>query len=153
MSLYLRTIKIVIASLLVSDPETRLSSEEAQCNPWFSDEYKCAERIVDETTPVFFMVGSQRSGSNWLRTMLNEREDLGGPHPPHIMREFMPIIDKFGDLSDDESFRILLDHVCTFVERNQVPWTDKHGCNINFLRPIVYKCALDSCNRVKDARH
>ena len=22
------------------------------------------------------MIGSQRSGSNWLRTMLNEREDL-----------------------------------------------------------------------------
>jgi hypothetical protein len=29
---------------------------------------------------IFFMIGSQRSGSNWLRTMLDEREDLAGPH-------------------------------------------------------------------------
>ena len=32
--------------------------------------------VYDPRSPVFFMVGSQRSGSNWLRTMLNEREDL-----------------------------------------------------------------------------
>ena len=65
------------------------------------------------------MIGSQRSGSNWLRTMLDQREDLIGPHPPHIMREFMPTIGKFGDLSQDGNFTVLLDHVCTFVERNQ----------------------------------
>ena len=35
----------------------------------------------DPRAPVFFMIGSQRSGSNWLRTMLNEREDLVSPSP------------------------------------------------------------------------
>ena len=43
--------------------------------------------IFEVDAPVFFMIGAQRSGSNWLRTMLNEREDLAGPHPPHILRE------------------------------------------------------------------
>jgi hypothetical protein len=28
---------------------------------------------------VFFMIGCQRSGSNWLRTILGEREDLIAP--------------------------------------------------------------------------
>ena len=37
--------------------------------------------VYDPRAPVFFMIGSQRSGSNWLRTMLNEREDLVSPSP------------------------------------------------------------------------
>ena len=57
-------------------------------------------KVYDPRSPVFFMIGSQRSGSNWLRTMLNEREDLAGPHPPHILRDFAPIVDKFGDMSE-----------------------------------------------------
>ena len=32
----------------------------------------------DPSAKIFFMIGSQRSGSNWLRTMLSEREDLAG---------------------------------------------------------------------------
>lgn len=71
--------------------------------------------MFDTTGPVFFMIGSQRSGSNWLRTTLDEREDLAGPHPPHIVRDFMPILHKFGDLDNGERLRVLMDHVCTFV--------------------------------------
>ena len=37
---------------------------------------KKVSTVYDPRAPVFFMIGSQRSGSNWLRTMLNEREDL-----------------------------------------------------------------------------
>ena len=90
----------------------------------------------------------QRSGSNWLRTMLDEREDLVAPHPPHIMRDFMPIIGKFGDLSEDANFRILVDHVCTFVERNQVPWKNKHDENVVFCRHTIHKQAKESCDRI-----
>jgi hypothetical protein len=80
--------------------------------------------------------------------MLDEREDLVGPHPPHILLEFMPIIDKFGDLSVDDNFKVLVDHVCTFVERNQVPWTDKHGKNITFPRNGINAAAAKSCERL-----
>ena len=103
----------------------------------------------DNEKKVFFMIGSQRSGSNWLRTMLDQREDLVGPHPPHVMREFMPIIAKFGDLSQDDSFGILVDHVCTFVERNQVPWNDKYGQRIIFCRQTVCDQAKASCKRLE----
>ena len=80
--------------------------------------------------------------------MLEEREDLASPHPPHIMRDFMPIIDKFGNLDDEKNFRILVDHVCTFVENNQVPWLDKHDCKISFDRMKVLVMAASSRDRL-----
>ena len=58
------------------------------------------------TSQVFFMIGCQRSGSNWLRTMLSEREDLIAPHPPHIMRDFMPRLEKYGDLSKQNNLKV-----------------------------------------------
>jgi hypothetical protein len=38
--------------------------------------------------------------------MLGEREDLIAPHPPHIMREFMPILSKFGDIEKIENLKV-----------------------------------------------
>ena len=63
-------------------------------------------KVAARTAPVFFMIGCQRSGSNWLRTMLAEREDLIAPHPPHIMRDFMPILSKFGDLENMSNLKV-----------------------------------------------
>mmetsp|Transcript_9087 Transcript_9087/g.19584 ORF Transcript_9087/g.19584 Transcript_9087/m.19584 type:complete len:854 (-) Transcript_9087:175-2736(-) len=98
----------------------------------------------DPASPIFMMVGSQRSGSNWLRTMLSEREDLAGPHPPHILRDFFPILGKFGDLDDEDNLEILVDHVCTFVENNQVAWTDKHGRKVKFNRKHIVDVAIST---------
>ena len=58
------------------------------------------------TSQVFFMIGCQRSGSNWLRTMLSEREDLIAPHPPHVMRDFMPKLGKYGDLTEQKNLKV-----------------------------------------------
>jgi len=102
--------------------------------------------------PVFFMIGCQRSGSNWLRTMLGQREDLIAPHPPHIMRDFLPIICKFGDLDDIDNLKILVDHVCSLVERNQVPWQDTHNRDMHFDRVAILKgsiYAMDSLRHVQ----
>lgn len=52
------------------------------------------------------MIGCQRSGSNWMRTMLSGREDLIAPHPPHIMRDFMPILEKYGDLDSIANLKV-----------------------------------------------
>jgi serine/threonine protein kinase len=140
--------KAFIASVLKVDPAERLSANEALAHKWFTLE-DLGKAASQNETPVFFMIGSQRSGSNWLRTMLDEREDLVGPHPPHMLRDFMPIIDKFGDLSTDHNLKVLVDHVCTFVERNQVPWTDKHGQNIKFPRSLINAAAAESCERLR----
>ena len=62
--------------------------------------------VKAEVEPVFFMIGCQRSGSNWLRTMLGEREDLIAPHPPHIMRDFSPLLGKYGDLNKQPNLKV-----------------------------------------------
>eukprot|EP00957_Ditylum_brightwellii_P205983 15346275-Ditylum_brightwellii.AAC.1 len=147
--------KNFISTLLVTSPHLRSSAEVALQHHWFNVNLNHIDKVAAATNtteidkpPVFFMIGSQRSGSNWLRTMLGQREDLVGPHPPHIMRDFMPIIGKFGDLSEDAHLRILVDHVCTFVERNQVVWTDKHGLPIVICRHTVHCQAKASCDRL-----
>ena len=64
--------------------------------------------LKSQSSQVYFMIGCQRSGSNWLRTMLSEREDLIAPHPPHIMREFMSRLKKFGDLTLQNNLRVCI---------------------------------------------
>ena len=147
------TAKDFIEHLLIVNPADRAEAEDLISHQWFSEDILLSTVSGESSKekPVFFMIGSQRSGSNWLRTMLDQREDLVGPHPPHVMREFMPLIaqSKFGDLSQDENFNILVDHVCTFVERNQVPWNDKYGQRIIFCRQTVCDQAKASCERIK----
>ena len=53
-------------------------------------------------TPVF-MIGTQRSGSNLLRLMINQLDQIASPHPPHIMERMHPLLDCYGDLNVDEN--------------------------------------------------
>lgn len=153
--------KRFINALLQVDPAKRLDAPGALAHEWLmtspsaalsqpkhSGQYK--SKKFDTTGPVFFMIGSQRSGSNWLRTMLDEREDLASPHPPHIMRDIMPILDKFGDLDDLERLRVLIDHVCTFVERNQVTWDTIHGHPIKFSRKAAESFVMEKLSLLRE---
>ena len=36
----------------------------------------------------FQLIGTQRSGSNLFRLMLNEFDEVFAPHPPHILETF-----------------------------------------------------------------
>ena len=38
-----------------------------------------------------FMIGTQRSGSNLFRLMLNQLPEIAAPHPPHILIRLMPL--------------------------------------------------------------
>lgn len=71
-----------------------------------------------------FMIGTQRSGSNLLRLMLNQLPDIVAPHPPHVLHRMMPVMSTYGDLAKDENFATLVDDVCRMVELNPVPWPD-----------------------------
>uniref|UniRef100_A0A7M5XE27 Sulfotransferase n=2 Tax=Clytia hemisphaerica TaxID=252671 RepID=A0A7M5XE27_9CNID len=88
---------------------------------------------------VFFLIGCQRSGSNWLHTMITDSETIATPHPPHILKHFMPILHKFGDLSIPLNLQRLINLICEFVEKNPVPWLDEHGEKIKFDREVVYQ--------------
>lgn len=67
-------------------------------------------------------IGTQRSGSNLLRTMLNQLPEITAPHPPHILKIFDPILSIYGDLSERTNFKLLVNDVCTWVELNPVSW-------------------------------
>lgn len=69
-----------------------------------------------------FIIGTQRSGSNLLRLMLNESPDIAAPHPPHILKVFMPLLPLYGDLAQKAHFYALVNDVCTFVQKNPVEW-------------------------------
>lgn len=68
------------------------------------------------------MIGTQRSGSNLLRLMLNQLPEVAAPHPPHILQRLMPMVVGYGDLERDANFARLVDDVCQLVELNPVPW-------------------------------
>ncbi|MFM2019141.1 MAG: hypothetical protein RL007_2797 [Bacteroidota bacterium] len=67
-------------------------------------------------------IGTQRSGSNLLRVMLNQHPRISSPHPPHILQVMMPFLPMYGDLAIESNFEMLIDDVCTLVERNPVNW-------------------------------
>ncbi len=69
-----------------------------------------------------FIIGTQRSGSNLLRLMLNQLDDIAAPHPPHILKRMTPLIDQYGDLTKTDSFQQLAEDVCRLIELNPVPW-------------------------------
>ncbi|HTP06392.1 MAG TPA: sulfotransferase [Nitrospirota bacterium] len=69
-----------------------------------------------------FMIGTQRSGSNLLRLMLNQLPEIAAPHPPHILQRIMPLVSVYGDLGQDPNFAQLVEDVCRLVELNPVPW-------------------------------
>jgi hypothetical protein len=73
-------------------------------------------------TPVQ-IIGTQRSGSNLLRLMLNQLPEVSAPHPPHILERLMPLLPAYGDLAAESQFEQLIEDVCTLVETNPVPWT------------------------------
>lgn len=106
-----------------------------------------------------FMVGEQRSGSNLLRLILNESKEIVGPHPPHILQRFMPLLDIYGDLSDEQTFMKLIDGVCRLVETNPVPWEKvvldrkniRQRCRANSL-VAVFGAVMDAYAEAQQAR-
>jgi hypothetical protein len=54
--------------------------------------------------------------------MLNQLQEISAPHPPHILKTFFPLIESYGDLSEDRNFSLLVNDVCEWVNANPVPW-------------------------------
>jgi hypothetical protein len=70
------------------------------------------------------IIGTQRSGSNLLRVMLNQFSEIAAPHPPHILQKFIPFLDHYGDLNIDSNYMQLVEDICKYIEINPVPWGD-----------------------------
>lgn len=68
------------------------------------------------------IIGTQRSGSNLLRLILNQFDEVSAPHPPHVLRTFVPLLDYYGSLNHDDNFLSLSSDIADFVNANPVPW-------------------------------
>lgn len=109
-------------------------------------------------TPVF-MIGTQRSGSNLLRLMLNQLDAISSPHPAHILDRLSPLMGNYGDLNEMNNFKQLVDDVCLLVELNPVPWEgvtlDREDvlsrCKNRSLM-AVYGAVYDICAEAQNAK-
>ena len=69
-----------------------------------------------------FIIGTERSGTNLLRLILNAHSGIAVPHPPHIVKFFHPLLPLYGDLKEDGNFRRLVEDVCRVVELHPYSW-------------------------------
>lgn len=67
-------------------------------------------------------IGTQRSGSNLLRLMLNQHPDVSAHHPPHLLHTFIPLLDRYGSLSNSLVKERLVRDMIAWVDKNPVSW-------------------------------
>ncbi|WP_029278619.1 sulfotransferase family protein [Pedobacter borealis] len=67
------------------------------------------------------IIGTQRSGSNLLRVILDQSNQIASPHPPHILVTFVPLLALYGFLTEAK-YKILINDVVSYVRANPVPW-------------------------------
>lgn len=67
------------------------------------------------------IIGTQRSGSNLLRVILDQSDEIASPHPPHILVTFVPLLNLYAPLND-ENYQKLVSDVVEYVNANPVPW-------------------------------
>lgn len=68
------------------------------------------------------IIGTQRSGSNLLRVMLNQLDEIFAPHPPHLLKTFLPIVDSYGDLSNRKNRIELAEDMLNLTQHSPVSW-------------------------------
>ncbi|MCC6289535.1 MAG: sulfotransferase [Chitinophagaceae bacterium] len=71
--------------------------------------------------PGIQFIGTQRSGSNLLRVMLEQHPAIAAPHPPHLLHIFMPLLPLYEPMNES-NYRLLLSDMVDYVNANPVPW-------------------------------
>jgi hypothetical protein len=72
--------------------------------------------------PPIYIVGTERSGSNLLRLILDAHPHIAVPHPPHFLRYFARLEAGYGDLSDPRHLGRLADHMLRLLSVHIHPW-------------------------------
>lgn len=79
------------------------------------------------------LIGTQRSGSNLLRLMLNQLDDISAPHPPHILSTFLPVLEKYGNLKTSKNLNNLILDVCKWIKLNPIKW-ENFDVSVNMIK-------------------
>jgi len=80
-----------------------------------------AEKDPGAEAPIF-IIGTERSGTNLLRLMLDAHPDIAVPHPPHILKNFFDLEPLYGDLGVDSRFMTLINDVLGMIALHPYPW-------------------------------
>jgi hypothetical protein len=74
-------------------------------------------------TDPLYIIGTERSGSNLLRVILNAHPDIDVPHPPHILKYFHALEPGYGDLNQTRPRRALVRDVLRLLAVHIYPWS------------------------------
>ncbi|WP_328685871.1 sulfotransferase family protein [Streptomyces sp. NBC_00343] len=77
--------------------------------------------MTDQDGPIL-IIGTERSGSNLLRLILNAHSRITVPHPPHFMRFLTPVAGSYGDLSDPAGRARAVGDALGLLRRHIHPW-------------------------------
>jgi len=105
-------------------------------------------------------IGTQRSGSNLLRVMLDQIDGVVAPHPPHILITFIELLPLYGNLEKKENFAHLVDDVCSWIENNPVPWEgvvfDRNEIQKKCISPTlieVFRLVYEKAAEARNAKY
>ncbi|GHH88687.1 hypothetical protein GCM10018793_69220 [Streptomyces sulfonofaciens] len=68
------------------------------------------------------IIGTERSGSNLLRLILDAHSRITIPHPPHFMRFLAPLARSYGDLGDARNRARAVGDALGLLRRHIHPW-------------------------------
>ncbi len=90
---------------------------------------------------LIFIIGTERSGSNLLRLILNSHSRISIPHTLHVMRYFTPLVSYYGNLLMDENFNRFARDVAYLINHPIYPWpfTVRVKKSVRVLRPTAKK--------------
>jgi hypothetical protein len=69
-----------------------------------------------------FILGSERSGTNFLRSRLDNHSNIAAPVPTHTLKWFYNIEPFFGDLSNEKNYKKLVTYIIKSVQIHPSPW-------------------------------
>ena len=72
-----------------------------------------------------FIIGTERSGTNLMRLILNSHPNITIPHPPHILKNFFKLEPLYSDLKKDINCKRLIKDVVKMVDLHPYPWEIK----------------------------
>ncbi|MFE7318749.1 sulfotransferase family protein [Streptomyces sp. NPDC057555] len=81
----------------------------------------------DRVASPVFIIGTERSGSNLLRLILNAHPSIAVPHPPHFMRYLASIERTYGDLTSETARRAATRDALALLRTHIHPW----GCDVD----------------------
>jgi hypothetical protein len=71
---------------------------------------------------MIFLMCSERSGSNLLRTLLGRHSKISAPPPPHLINIFTPLLPSYGDIKQEGNFHRLVTDVSEVMNNQMGHW-------------------------------